>query len=146
MVKSKKGYVRDYDQKNGCGFCLVYNLEKDKHYSTVFFHISDVSGYKGVNEREHILHGNVVGTSKGWKMVEIEATYDPDAWDSRPMRPQKQNDESFSSKQSKRLPPSLKKEDQQISDEKFNPHHDSSNKKDKERDGGYWKGDKYITK
>lgn len=138
-----------YTEAKGYGFCIVHELENENEYTSVFFHISDVEGLKGVSERGHVLNGEVEKTSDGWKMTDIEATYSPNAWGKRPAISRGKSEEKFESTQPKRPPPSLQ-ESEDIVEESLSSHRlsKSTESDDDEEDdsarSGYWKGGKYV--
>ena len=144
VMGKKTGYVRSYNSKKGYGFCLVHGLENKDGYTSVFFHISDVKGLKGVT-KSHLLRGNVKKGPKGWKMTNIKAEFKPNSRIpfSNKNRIQKRKKRERTSKQSKRLPPSVRAKRNERDDTPISSH---MPKKMKKKKGGRWRGDKYIPK
>lgn len=144
------GYVKTYNEDKGFGFCEVHGLENGGRYTDVFFHISDIGGYSAVYAKQHVLFGEVNKTSKGWKMTEIRANHDPDAWGRRrgKVEEMSNDEEEFESSQPKRLPASLRNEELEGEDKRIRGFGKSTDdeEEDEDREGGYWKGDKYIPK
>lgn len=151
MGQHQKGYVRTYKQKEGYGFCVVHGLDQDDDYSSVFFHISEVEGKKGVS-KDHVSWGDVSKSEDGWKMTGIKAKYAPD--ERLPLAKKRRKspteDEPYT-KQADRPTPSQRSKNNNAKDgdsKKSGNKRSSvkSKEEDEEKSGGRWKGDKWIPK
>lgn len=143
----KTGYIHTYHPNKGYGFCYVKGMDKRFEYTSIFFHISEVAGLKSVTEK-HKLTGKVSKGPKGWQMTDITAKYDKNLKTPVPKRrrTKRRKKKRRPSQQPKRLPPSLRAKDKKRLKEKSEKAYREmdGNKKENDRKGGRWKGDKYI--